>query len=188
MWTDLAVLQMDQARLDTAAELMRRAVKRLPAHALSWIMLLHAEMEQWRTARLHVVYPPGTLAARLGGKAAEPPERAAGRFYDTLAQARKFHPQAEFIFQFEGSAALIENDLPRALKAFEHACTLDPEDARNYVSLAECRFAQREYAAAGSRPGRRCSGTRGWSQRIPGWRAAWWMKTQAKRGITPRWR
>jgi tetratricopeptide (TPR) repeat protein len=154
--TDQAILEMDEDRPQAAADLMARAVQKQPAHALSWIMRLHAELELWRRARRDAPAEP-VATARLGSKlrskkkgATAPDAGAAARqrFYTVLEAARQAHPQAEFIAQFEGSGALLDQDLPRAQEAFKQATERDPGDARNFSSLAECQFNLRQVEAA----------------------------------------
>jgi tetratricopeptide (TPR) repeat protein len=144
VWTDQAGLALDENRPQAAAELMARATAKLPAHRLSWIMWLHAESDLWASARRAVPAAPTPLAAKLIRSAGQDSAAARERYYSVLARAKELHPDAEFVYQFEGQGALVDGDLPRALAAYQRAAEIDPDDARNHAALAECHFALRD--------------------------------------------
>ena len=148
VWCDQAVLELDQNRFQSAIAQAGRAVKIQPALGLGWVLLLHAKLESWRLAQNPRTPSPKGLAARLNSQAADQPTEARASFYASLEEAKRYHPQAEFIFQFEGSGALLDQDIPQALAAFQRAVEADAEDARNYANLAECYYLQREFDKA----------------------------------------
>ena len=143
IWTDQAVMELDQGRPEIAAELMEKAVRRLPGHRLSWMMLLYACLELWRQSWQSD--PSHPQDGKYSAQSLSPESKAARqRFFSNLAAAKKAHPKAEFIALFEGSASLFENKLDRALAAFKKANQLDPQDGRTFSYLAECYFALRQ--------------------------------------------
>jgi tetratricopeptide (TPR) repeat protein len=144
VWTDQAGLALDENRPQAAAELMARATAKLPAHRLSWILWLHAESDLWASARRTGPALPTPLAAKLIGSAGQDSASARGRYYSVLARAKELNPDAEFVHQFEGQGALVDGDVPRALAAYRRATEIDPDDGRNFASLAECYFALRD--------------------------------------------
>jgi tetratricopeptide (TPR) repeat protein len=151
VWTDQAGLALDENRPQAAAELMARAAAKLPAHRLSWIMWLHAESDLWASARRAAQIPfrgipatPTPLAAKLISNTGQDSAAARTRYYSVLARAKELHPDAEFVYQFEGQGALVDGDVPRALVAFQRASEIDPDDGRNFASLAECYYALRD--------------------------------------------
>lgn len=148
VWTDQAVLELDQGRPESAASLMERAVRRLPAHILSWMMLLHARLEIWRLAQQQSQAANSSRIRRDKRENNLDPQAARNQFYKALENAKRHHPKAEFVYYFEGNGALLDTDLPRALVAFQRSGELDPQDARNYALLAECQYALRQMEAA----------------------------------------
>ena len=149
VWCDQAVLELDQNRFEEAISQAGKAVKKLPALGLAWVMLLHAKLERWKRVRNLRKPPVKGLAAQMYHPGGDQTGEERESFYASLAGAKKFHPQAEFIFQFEGSAALLDQDYAGALAGFQHAVEIDAQDARNYASLAECYYALREFEKAG---------------------------------------
>ena len=145
VWTDQAGLALDEGRAEAAADLMARATAKLPGQRLSWITWLHAESDRWASARRTLPVDPTPLAAKLVKKTGQDAQAARERFYTVLARAKSHHPDAEFVYQFEGQGALMEGDLPRAIAAFQKAAEIDPADARNFASLAEAYYAIRNF-------------------------------------------
>ncbi|MFZ6029326.1 MAG: C39 family peptidase [Chloroflexota bacterium] len=145
---DQASLELDSNRPQAAADLMEKALKKQPTRLIAWMLRLVAVQELWKAALRTAPTQRQGLAAQLSKKQAADPQAARQQFYELLARARQHHPDAELIFQFDGSAALLENDIARALDAYQQASAADPDDARNFAALAECRFALREVDAA----------------------------------------
>lgn len=142
VWTDQAGLALDEGRASVAAELMARATQLQPQHRLSWVLWLHAENDRWQAARNTTPPAPTPLAAKLAQKGSAPnPAEAREKFYTVLARATELFHEAEFVHQFEGSGALTDGDYARAVEAYTRAAQADPDDSRNYASLAEAHFA-----------------------------------------------
>ncbi len=148
VWTDQSVLEFDEGRPQACAALTERAVKRMPALGLAWMMGLYASMEMWRMELRASSEQKGKPGVNLTPPPEANPAEARDRFYATLEKARLVHPQAEFIYQFAGNGALMDYDIPRALAAFQRASEIDADDSRNYASCAECYFALRDFEKA----------------------------------------
>lgn len=148
VWTDQAGLALDEGRPEAAADLMARATTKLPAHRLSWMLWMHAESDRWAAARRAWPATLTPLAAKLITRAGTDSKIARERFYTVLSRAKAHHPEAEFIYQFEGQGAVIDGDLLRAIAAFQKATEIDPADARNFASLAEGYYALRNLEKA----------------------------------------
>jgi tetratricopeptide (TPR) repeat protein len=141
VWCDQAVLELDQNHFAGAVVQAEKAVKKLPALRLGWVLLLLARLESWKWARDLGRLEGKGFAARKNHPEGDPAREERERFYAALSGARQVHPLAEFIYQFEGSAAFLDQDFSVALDAFQRAVEIDVEDARNYASMAECYFA-----------------------------------------------
>ena len=151
VWADQAVLELEHGRPLEAAELCERAVLRQPGHAFSWILLLESYLELWRRARTQQPAQQSGLAARLQVHyplQAEPPAAARQRYLEALQRARRSQPQAEFVYHFQGEAALLDGQYAAALRAFEQAAAVDPDDARTHAARAECLYALRRFSDA----------------------------------------
>lgn len=145
VWTDQASLALDNRRPAEAAALMERATLRNPAHALSWIMWLFAESDRWNDARRDLPEHLTPLAARIAEQSGQSDlALARQRFYDVLARAKSIHPEAEFVHQFEGRGAWMDDDLPRALEAYAKASEIDPGDATHFAAMAACHYGLRQ--------------------------------------------
>jgi tetratricopeptide (TPR) repeat protein len=149
VWTDQAGLALDENRPQAAADLMARATQKLPGQPIAWILWLHALSYQWSEAHRAQSGQPTGRASRLARTTGPDPAALRQQFYDTLARAKERHPDAEFVYQFEGNGALTDGDIPRALAAYQRAAEIDPNDPRNLAALAGCYYAERQVDKAG---------------------------------------
>ena len=141
VWSDQAVLALDESRLQAAAGLSEQAVHRQPDYPLAWMLWLQAEMESWRNALALPIGQPGD-----GFHAqSEQPESARQRFYALLELARQAHPMAVFVYQYSGSAAMMDGDFTQALSELKRANHIDPDNARTAALLAECNYELRQF-------------------------------------------
>jgi tetratricopeptide (TPR) repeat protein len=145
LWTDEAVIRMDEDKFDEAASLLGRAVKRLPEHALSWILLLHVCFEIWQRAQQ--TEPRKSVGIGLDSYNSMV-DTTREKFFSILHRAKRIHPETEFVFTFEGNAALVENNFPEALAGFEKASRINPDDAVIQASIAECLYGMRQFEPA----------------------------------------
>jgi tetratricopeptide (TPR) repeat protein len=143
VWTDRAELDMEKGQYQQATSLMERAVQRLPAHQLSWVMWLSAELEGWQRAVHKPHIPRFSLAADIGKDNLRSAD-VRKRYYTVLQRARELYPESKFVHVFAGHGALQDGEPRKALEAFKHAGEIDPGDSRNFAAMAECHFALRE--------------------------------------------
>jgi tetratricopeptide (TPR) repeat protein len=145
LWTDEAVIRMDEEKFDEAASLLGQAVKRLPEHVLSWILLLHACFEIWQRAQQTEPREGVGIGLDSNNSMVATTRK---KFFSNLHRAIRNHPETEFVFAFEGNAALVENNLPKALAGFEKASRINPDDAAIQASIAECLYGMRQFESA----------------------------------------
>jgi tetratricopeptide (TPR) repeat protein len=145
---DQAILALDQNRIQTAIEQAEKAVRKMPGLPLAWVLYCHAKLEYWMQGSLMGVSGKNEISSRLSQTAQGLTEDKRISFYASVAEARKLYEGEGFISQFEGSGALLDHDLPRALTAFRKAIEKNPQNARNYASLAEVYFNMREFEKA----------------------------------------
>jgi Tfp pilus assembly protein PilF len=148
VWCDQAILALDQNRSQAAIELAEKAVKKKPELPLGWVMLCHAKLEYWRQSAFRRKPAANGLARRLSQQDGGSPEDRRASFYASLEEAESLYAGEGFVFQFDGSGALLDHNLPQALAAFQKAIEKDPQNARNYASLAEVYFDTREFEKA----------------------------------------
>jgi tetratricopeptide (TPR) repeat protein len=148
VWCDQAILALDQNRLQDAIEQAEKALRKMPGLPLAWVLICHGKLEYWRQSSLLEKTSKNKLSSRLSQTAQGLTEDRRISFYASLSEARKLYEGEGFIFQFEGNGALLDHDLPRALIAFRRAVEKDPQNARNYASLAEVYFNMREFKKA----------------------------------------
>ena len=145
VWCDQALLALEQNRYQAAIGLANKAVQKLPELGLGWVMLCHAKLENWRQARSQGAASGQGRSAQKTRPQEEIILEARASFYAALTDAKVYHPEEEFISQFEGSGALLDKDLPKATAAFQRAVEIDAQNATNYANLAECYYRNREF-------------------------------------------
>ena len=150
LWTDQAVIEIDQGNNLRAVRLLEQAVQRTPAHAFSWILLLYTWLDIWKEA----------AGGEFGG---EKKDNASGfeegtftlsgirrKFYAKLKHAATLHPKAGFLYHLRGQAKIMDGKYETALSLLHKAVEYETENPAFYVSLAECYFALRDPEAARS--------------------------------------
>jgi Flp pilus assembly protein TadD len=140
VWTDQAVMEMDQGRFIPAIDLLQRAVQRTSTHPFSWILLLYALLEIWRNS-IYQEYPGAgdgilTVLDEATGKVLQ----IRKLFYSYLNQAKAVFPHEGFIYQLAGQAKLLEGNFTRALAFLKRAAVMDDQNPRIHAALAECYF------------------------------------------------
>jgi len=148
VWCDQATLALDQNRLQAAIEQGEKAVRKKPELPLGWVMLCHAKFEYWRQSSFTKKSLANGLARRLSQPVVGSPEDRRASFYASLEEAESFYTGEDFVFQFYGSGALLDHNLPQALAAFQRANEKNPQNARIIASLAEVYFDTREFEKA----------------------------------------
>ncbi len=145
VWCDQATLALDQNRFQAAIEHAEKAIRKKPELPLGWVMLCHAKLEYWRQTSLARKSSANGFARRLSQQVVGMPDDRRASFYASLEEAGGLYTGEGFVFQFEGSGALLDHNLPQAQSAFQRAIEKDPQNARNFANLAEVYFDTREF-------------------------------------------
>lgn len=148
VWCDQAILALDQNRFQAAIEQAEKAVRKKPELPLGWVMLCHAKLENWKQSSFTRKTSANGLSRRLSQQVEGMADDRRASFYISLEQAGSQYTGEGFVFQFEGSGALLDHNLPQALSAFQRAIEKSPQNARNYANLAEVYFGTREFEKA----------------------------------------
>lgn len=126
--TDEAHAAFDDGKLELADALCEQAIAVRVDYELAWL------------------FRYGRARARAASAAADAPERQALR--DLAVRIAQLWPDDEWPQQLLGDVQILDQQLAPALAAFEKARDRDPQDARNWVAIADCHLAAgREDAA-----------------------------------------
>jgi Tfp pilus assembly protein PilF len=145
---DQASVAIETGNLPLVAELMERATQIRPQHGLAWARWLQALLQQWRVAQDRLRSFPAQLSLLENHETAPDMQKLRSQFYSVLERARLAQPQAEFIYLYEGYAALLDGDLPPALDAFQKAHELAPGNPNSLAAIAECQYNLRQVEQA----------------------------------------